>query len=257
MTNLSGGPIESLEIQKKSKEFKLAMDAYHNNIFYNKFFIILSTAIVGMQIISVSNLYDSFSLNHYFIDWLLILMSIFSAYIFTDFVNGIVHMYMDNNTSYKSIFGPFIAAFHMHHRNMKYKTRSPIVVYFMESGSKFWLLGYLGLVVFLQYRLSLPLFINVFLVAFGIFSSFAEVSHYWCHNAHKKNSIIHKLQKFRILLPKKHHLIHHTKNNVNYAFLNGVTDPILNIIAKKLYRGYKENSDRHAVSYRGRQTNNR
>ena len=47
--------IEKLKIHNKSNEFQLAMDTYHNNILYNKFFIILSIAIVGMQIISVLN----------------------------------------------------------------------------------------------------------------------------------------------------------------------------------------------------------
>jgi len=248
---------ENLKIQDKSKNFQVAMETYHNNILYNKFFIFVSIAIVSIQSVSVLNLYQKFYINNDFIDYLCMIVSIFFAYIAADFMSGAVHMYMDNNTNYKSIAGPFIAAFHMHHRNMKYKTRHPLMIYVIESGSKFWLVVYLGMVIFLQYQLSLVVFINIFLVAFGVFSSFAEVSHYWCHNAHNKNSIIKKLQKFKILLPKKHHLIHHTQDNVNYAFLNGVTDPILNILAKKFYKGYKNSSDRHAANYKGPQTNNR
>lgn len=233
------------------------MSIYHNNIFYNKFFIVSSTAVVGMQIISAFNLWKSFYPNGYFIDYLFIAVTLFSAYIITDFINGLVHMYMDNNTNYTSIFGPFIAAFHLHHRNKKYKTRHPFLVYFIESGPKFWLILYLGATLFLQYELNLPLVINIFLVSIGILSSFSEVSHYWCHNTNKKNFIIHKLQKMRLLLKKEHHFLHHRYDNINYAFLNGLTDPLLNIIAQKLYKGYKKNADLHALNYDDSQTKNR
>ncbi|HCU06953.1 MAG TPA: hypothetical protein DIC42_05185 [Holosporales bacterium] len=232
------------------------MNKYHHNIVYNKFFMLISTGIVGMQIISLLNLWEGFKVNNGG-DFIFMLLSIIFAYVLTDFINGGVHMYMDNNTNYTSFFGPFIAAFHMHHRCIKYKTRHPLMVYFIESGSKFWLFAYLGILIFLQYTISLSLFLHLFLVAFGIFSSFAEVSHYWCHNADKRHVIISALQKIRILLPKKHHQIHHMQDNMNYAFLNGVTDPILNIIARKLYKGYKKNSDLHALKYKGPQTGNR
>ncbi|MES2214699.1 MAG: fatty acid desaturase CarF family protein [Pseudomonadota bacterium] len=191
------------------------------------------------------------------IDVTRVVIVVILAYILTDFINGFIHMYMDNNTNYKSIVGPFIAAFHMHHKQQKYKMRNPVAIYFIESGTKYWLVGYLGILIYLQWKISLPMYLNLFLVAIGLLSSFAEVSHYWCHNSNKSNLVITKLQDFRVLLPKYHHQNHHTKDNMNYAFLNGITDPILNIIAKHLYSGYKNNSDLHALAYSGKQTNNR
>lgn len=243
--------------QNKFEEFKLAMNIYHSNIFYNKFFIISSTTIVVMQIMSVVNLLKNICIDDYFINYTCIAITLFFAYIMTDFINGLAHMYMDNNTNYTSIFGPFIATFHLHHRHIKYTMRNPFLVYFIESGSKFWLILYLAGCLFLQYKIHIPLFTNIFLVAIGILSSFAEVSHYWCHNSNKKNVIINKLQKMKVLLSKKHHLVHHREDNINYAFLNGITDPILNIIAQKLYKGYKKNSDLHTLDYDGHQTQKR
>ena len=55
----------------------------------------------------------------------------------------------------------------------------------------------------------------------------------------------------------EHHKHHHLSDNINYAFLNGITDPILNKIALYLYNGYKNNADLHVLAYRGLQTSNR
>lgn len=244
-------------LKNKTQEFKKAMDIYYNNIFYNKFGIIVSVSIITMQLILLCNFSVYFDKGYNIISITILSIVLIIAYIFTDFINGFIHMYMDNNTNYKSIIGPFIAAFHMHHKQQRYKQRNPIFVYFMESGSKFWLVIYLGILICLQSKIYLFVYLNLFLITIGIFSSFAEVSHYWCHNSDKNNFVISKLQKLMILLPKKHHQEHHVNDNMNYAFLNGVTDPILNIIAKYLYTGYKNRSDLHALAYDGKQTDNR
>ena len=81
--------------------------------------------------------------------------------------------------------------------------------------------------------------LNLGLVSFGILSSVAELSHYWCDSA-KTNAFISFLQKYRILLSLKHHRHHHIQDNRNYAFLNGASDPLLNIIAHTLI---KENTN--------------
>lgn len=170
------------------------------------------------------------------------------AYILTDFINGLVHMYMDNNTQYTSVVGPFISAFHLHHAR-RYKPKHPLKVYFYETGTKFWLLVYLIGLAFSQHYLLLNYSVNVCLVSIGILSSIAELSHYWCHNATKKNKFISLLQKYHILLPKKHHAAHHLHDNTHYAFLNGVTDPLLNKISRYYYKGYKNHADQHAAAY--------
>jgi hypothetical protein len=235
----------------KIQEFKVAMDDYNNNVFYQKFGIFISTIIVFMQIISLCHVFK-------ISDWnILSAVVLIGAYITTDFINGLIHMYMDNNTHYNSIMGPFIAAFHMHHKQPTYKKRHPVLIYFFESGAKVWLAVYMLILLYVQYEMALSFNINLFFVSIGIFSSFAEVSHYWCHNADEKNMVIRELQNLKILLSKAHHTHHHIKDNTHYAFLNGVTNPFLNLIAKHFYSGYKNNADRHVLAYKGKNTANR
>lgn len=238
-------------LKTKIHEFEVALDRYHAHALYSRTGMFTSIAVVSMQIISIVNLITTWENNIFSV------ISVIIAYVFADFINGLIHMYMDNNTHYNSIVGPFIAAFHMHHAQPIYKKRNPFLVYFFESGSKFWLVGYLGLLLYVHHKITLPFQLSLMLVCFGVFSSFAELSHYWCHNVHKKNSLIRNLQKLKILLAKEHHIYHHTKDNMNYAFLNGVTDPLINLIAKYFYKGYKQNSDLHALAYRGKNTTNR
>lgn len=233
--------------------FQLAMDKYHKYWYYHKLGLIVAFMIVSMQSLSFYCLLtQNYNSNVSIIYSSIIFMF---AYLLTDFINGLIHMYMDNNTNYKSIFGPFIAAFHLHHKQPIYKKRNPFLVYYMESGSKFWLIAYLILLLFLQSNHYLSFYTDLFLVAIGILSSFAEVSHYWCHNSTKNNYIIHVLQKSHILLSKQHHKKHHIQDNQNYAFLNGLSDPLINLIAQYLCKGYKQYSDQHVLAYKSHTTN--
>jgi len=173
--------------------------------------------------------------------------SLVLAFFITDFINGVVHMLMDNNDRYDSIFGPFIANFHLHHKVMQYKKHNLVVVYFNESGSKVWLVGYL-LAVYLSLGLlqARPVALHL-LVYVGILSSVAEVSHYLCHSSDSALSMF--LAKSWVLLPKRHHARHHLEDNRNYAFLNGFTDPLLNLCAAAIFPGYKHTTDTHYAHY--------
>jgi hypothetical protein len=167
-----------------------------------------------------------------------------------DFINGLIHMYMDNNDHYNWIGGPLVAYFHLHHKRPVYIKHPLIIVYFNETGSKVWMLPVLLLFVILNGK-ELALIspsVLAFIMYFGILSSLAEVSHYICHTLNTPWSRI--LGKLHILLSKKHHSKHHNLDNMNYAFLNGMSDPLINIIAKRMYRGYKKNTDLHFAFYK-------
>jgi len=229
----------------KVSEFSDAIEKYQTFSLYTKFETLLAIMIIILQALSLINLWRTY---HYH-SALSIIFILFIAYLATDFFNGLVHMIVDNNTHYNSIVGPFIAAFHMHHFKMQYTERHPLKIYFIESGHKFWLGLYLILLIAAQQFMSLSANLNLSLVAFGLLSSIAEVSHYWCHNGSKNNAIITFLQKYRLLLSLKHHRIHHVHDNMNYAFLNGISDPLLNIIARHYYKGYQNHSDKHVATY--------
>ena len=158
-------------------------------------------------------------------------------------------MYMDNNTGYNTLVGPFISSFHLHHSKLKYRQRHPLQIYFYESGGKFWLLVYLLVLTACQQLFAFSYGLNVCLTLIGILSSIAELSHFWCHNATEENTTVIRLQKLHLLLSKQHHMHHHRKDNTHYAFLNGISDPLLNILAKRFYGGYKNNADKHAAAY--------
>lgn len=85
------------------------------------------------------------------------------------------------------------------------------------------------------------------LVYFGILSSIAEVSHYLCHTSDSK--VAKFLARIGLLLSREHHNHHHHSDNMNYAFLNGMTDPLLNLIARVFFTGYKTTTDKHFAKH--------
>ena len=232
----------------KQKEFNNAMKSYHSHRYYKYIYKFISVTILILQFILFIKLWG---LD---VTWYGSIFAIFIAYFLTDFINGWVHMYMDNNDNYTSLWGSFIASFHLHHKTTKYKDANILIIYFNESGAKFWLVPYLLVVLWLSY-ISINSFILLILILIGIFSSIAEVSHYLCHNSTSK--LVITLQKYHILLSLKHHQRHHENENQSYAFLNGSSDFILDYIAQKLYTGYKNGSDKHFEKYKGVGTDNR
>ena len=234
---------ESLD--QKVSEFSDAIKKYNTVSAYTSIEMVLAILILTLQIVSVAHVIKTYDYQ----SGLNCLFTLFVAYLMTDFFNGLVHMLVDNNTNYTSRVGPFIAAFHMHHYTVKYTEKNPLKIYFTESGHKFWLGFYLIALVSLQRLVNLNETINLGLVAFGLFSSLAEVSHYWCHNPPKHNALITFLQKYRILLSLRHHRLHHIQDNTHYAFLNGISDPLLNVIARTFFNGYKNRSDEHVAKY--------
>lgn len=240
-------------VDPKIQEFQKAMDAYHAHELYQKIGLLVSILVIGLQ--AITSIHMIYALQG--TELITLIIPFLCAYVLTDFINGLTHMIMDNNSHYSSIVGPLIAAFHMHHLKPKYTDKHVLKVYFYESGTKFWLVGYLAILAILQHTIHLPAQLNFGLVSIGILSSIAEVSHFWCHNASHHNSMILFLQKAKVLLSKSHHRIHHAVDNKNYAFLNGMTDPLLNMISKWLFDGYKKHADQHAKAYRGHQTKNR
>lgn len=232
-------------MDSKVNEFTQAIQKYLDHRRYKTFEVFVSFLIITLQAITLFNFIYAYEITSYFC----LILVLVIAYVATDFVNGLVHMYMDNNTYYTSLVGPYIAAFHLHHAKSIYQIRHPLKVYFDESGTKFWLLVYLFFLVSIQSSVRLGVSLNAGLVAFGIFSSIAELSHYWCHNATKKNRLILWLQSNHVLLSKEHHKAHHCSDNIQYAFLNGVTDPLINLIARCHYKGYKHFADKHTRAY--------
>ncbi len=237
-----------MNINKKQISFNLAMEKYHENKYYGYVYLVVSSLNVGMQLYLFAFL---FTLDF---QWHIFLLLFIVAYFLTDFINGYVHLYMDNNHNYESLMGPFIASFHLHHRHPTYANFSLPRIYFNESGAKFWLVLFLLFTLFLSF-MEINSAVLMILIFIGILSSVAEVSHFLCHNGKSKAVLF--LQKIGLLLSMKHHLKHHEEDNQSYAFLNGMSDFLLDRVAQKFYNGYQNHSDLHAKAYVGKETSNR
>lgn len=236
-------------LELKQQQFNAAMELYEKVGIYKAIGKMVSVANVSLQFYL---LYLVLPLS---IGLSLQLVAFITAYLTADFINGLVHMFMDSYDDYDSPAGPLIAAFHLHHKTPLYKKNNILLVYFNESGAKNWLVGCLLIAVILIKYSSIHPVASYIMVYFGILSSVAEVSHYCCHVL--DSSIAAYLRTLGLLLSKKHHARHHIADNLNYAFLNGISDPLLNVIARKFSRGYKNTTDMHYATYTGAGTANR
>jgi hypothetical protein len=225
----------------KQVQFVAAMQRYENAWVYSFINKVVSWLNISLQIFLVIlaiRLEISF--------WWQV-FAIVVAFVLADLVSGLVHLYMDHNDHYASAVGPFIAAFHLHHDTPQYIDRPLIHIYVDESGSKQWLVIFLVLLTMLfLFTTTSPVFLSIG-AYFAVFSSLSELSHYLCHN--RSNKTVHLMQKMWILLPKKHHMQHHRVDNVNYAFLNGMSDPFINWIARNFYQGYQSGTELHTALY--------
>lgn len=228
-----------LELTPKQIQFNAAMDRYNSLVRYRLFGTCISILNVSLQIFLLFQVMP-LSIGP---GWQI--FSLLAAVVLTDFINGLVHMYMDGNDRYDSLAGPLIANFHLHHKRPQYRRNNLLVVYFIETGSKVWLAGYLPAVaVCLPWLHPVAAWILVYT---GILSSYAEVSHYLCHTSSSPLSMF--LARLGLVLSKRRHARHHLEDNTSYTFLNGCTDPLVNMIAGRFYPGYKHTTDLHYVHY--------
>ena len=227
------------------QEFNRAIHAYESLSRYRLFERGISVGNVGMQggalVLALRS--DASGLT-----WI---ASAIVAYLLADFVNGLVHLYMDANTEYGGWAGPLIANFHLHHLTPKYRKRPLPVLYFAESGTKIWLFAWQALALAAWSRGWIAPELLPLVALFAIFSSVAEVSHYLCHTS--RSTLYRRLARWGLLLSRSHHAHHHREDNRNYAFLNGVSDPLINWLARHYTAGYKQGTDLHFAEYAARQ----
>jgi hypothetical protein len=244
----------TVSLAEKQRQFNAAMERYSQWRGYYWLGQTVSVVIVGSQMLLAVLLVDRGQEMLPINLWILILVLV-AAYIAADGINGLVHLFMDNHDDYVSLFGPLVASFHLHHRTPRY-ARNPLwLVYFRESGSKLWLAMCMILAVFAVWFWHLHPLVATGILAFSVFSSAAEVSHYLCHTSDA--GWVRFLGRIRILLSARLHARHHVADNVDYAFLNGMTNPVINLVARHFFKGYKQRSDLHYATYIGPQTANR
>jgi sterol desaturase/sphingolipid hydroxylase (fatty acid hydroxylase superfamily) len=230
-------------MELKQKQFNAAMALYDGRKGYRMFGVGVSLANIALQI------YTLFKVMALSIGFGWQIVSVITAYLITDFGNGLVHLYMDHNDDYESWAGPLIANFHLHHKTPRYQVNNVLIVYFNETGSKVWLVFYLATLALLFHLPGINPVLLYILTYFGILSSVAEVSHYLSHNSLSPTAMF--LARCKLLLTKRQHATHHIQDNISYTFLNGITDPLVNLIARRYFTGYKNNTDLHYATYDG------
>lgn len=236
-------------LTEKQTQFNAAMARYERHWVFRRTKDAVAVVVVGLQ---ATMLVFLSSLPIGPVEHAAVLVS---AYALADFVNGWVHLYMDNSENYASTMGPFFASFHLHHRTPKYRRRPLIVVYCAEAGSKLWLAGAEIPITAAIWFGFVPPWLAYLMFYFAVLSCVAEVSHYLCHVP--QTQLTRWLGRLRLIMPARYHARHHREDNVQYAFLNGMSDPVLDWIARRWYPGYKTTTDTHYAHYSGGDTSNR
>lgn len=228
-------------LRRKRAQFNAAMALYEGRRRYKFFGKLVAAANVSLQAFL---LYRAAAQP---MDPARHLLVFAAAYLAADFVNGLVHMHTDCMDDYGSLGGPLIANFHLHHKRPRYQDHPLPLIYFNESGSKVWLVPVLAAAALLSYAPGFGPAAAWGLAWFGVLSSVAEVSHYLAHNSNSRWAIL--LGRARLLLDKRVHARHHLQDNVSYTFLNAITDPLADRVAKRFYPGYKRGTDLHYADY--------
>lgn len=222
-------------------EFAQAMDLYETRPIYARMSRVVACVAVVLQ---WGLLVASWRSG---LGWLVHAGLLCAAFVLADFVNGLVHLYMDHQRGYRSFVGPFVAAFHLHHDRPNYAEKPIFRVYLDESGSKIWLAIFLVLFCIQATFVGVAPWLLGLIAYFSFWSSWAEVSHFLCHN--RQSAWVRRLQKYWLLLPRAHHMQHHRFDNVNYAFLNGMSDWLINWWARRFCGGYVGASDQDSALY--------
>jgi hypothetical protein len=122
--------IHIIDEKLKQMQFNAAMALYSSRGVYKWFGYLVALAIITLQAALL------YLVVPHSIGLFAQLLVFICAYIGTDFINGLTHMYIDHNDHYDSLAGPLIANFHLHHKLPKYKINPILIVYFVETGSK-------------------------------------------------------------------------------------------------------------------------
>lgn len=238
MTNGDG---TNAGLRLKRAQFNAAMALYEGRRRYKLFGKAVASANVALQAFL---LYRASARSMGAAGHLLVFAA---TYLAADFFNGLVHMHTDCMDDYESPGGPLIANFHLHHKRPRYQDHPLPLVYFNESASKVWLVPVLAAAALLSYAPGVNPALVWGLAWFGVLSSVAEVSHYLAHNSVSSWALL--LGRARLLLDKRVHARHHREDNVSYTFLNALTDPLADIVARRFYPGYKRGTDLHYADY--------
>ena len=158
---------------------------------------------------------------------ILTMIQFFLSYLLTDFISGIVHLYLDNsNIKFDySLTDYYRTGFEIHHTfptwqwliDPEYKPQYEMLTLFVPM-------------LFLLY-INILSFNSIFITFITLFSLLMQYFHYSAHafiHGKKIPTIIRFLQKYNVIISPETHRIHHIYFDRNYTILNGWTNFIFN-----------------------------
>lgn len=153
---------------------------------------------------------------------------------FSDFISGLVHIYLDNSkVNYSETINDFYKiGFQVHHLypNFQWSCHKEFQPHY-EANTIF----VLNIVISIINVLT----VNLTILHFTLYLTLImQMNHYWCHSIITKKHvpyIIHKLQDIGILLSYKTHSTHHKTYDNNFCLLTGWNDKLFNYIFNNKY----------------------
>lgn len=185
----------------------------------------IGSLFVSMGLFAVV-LYKVFLSPH--VQFSLLILSFFIGLILADFVSGLVHWFADTwGSVHWPVVGPsLIRSFREHHVDQDSITRHDFVE--TNGAAAIVVVPLLLVVLQLPAANAVLLFVISTTAWLCLFSLFTNQFHKWAHSV-KNPPLILKLQKWGILLSRKHHARHHAGNfDHHYCITTGWLNELLN-----------------------------
>merc|ERR1711871_782587 len=150
---------------------------------------------------------------------------IFAAFVFTDWMSGLLHVVLDNpvmNTW--PVVGPEAKAFQGHHYDPTAVARGNWMNFLREHH----ILVFLVMAIYLVVKPSSP-GLMLFSLHFMWMSHVMMAAHRWSHtNPKYLTSMVKFMMSYHIMMNVQHHSAHHASYDCNFCIFSGWMNPLLN-----------------------------
>ncbi len=152
-----------------------------------------------------------------------ICLNIIAAWLFTDFMSGVLHWFQDRYCQrHWPVLGPaFAEPAAIHHADPKDFTRCN----FIERNWPSFVTAFILALIFIIFDA-----VNVFTVSFILMSAVLPTEiHYWAHRSPaQKNKLILSLQRLGVIQSNAHHWRHHRgAKDTNFCAMTDYVNPVL------------------------------
>jgi len=150
---------------------------------------------------------------------------LFAAFMFTDWMSGLLHVVLDNPVMNNwPVIGPEAKAFQGHHYDPTAVARGNWMDFLREHH----ILVFLVMAIYLIVKPSSP-GLMLFSLHFMWMSHVMMAAHRWSHTHPKYlSSIVKFMMSYHIVMNVQHHSAHHASYDCNFCIFSGWMNPLLN-----------------------------